>query len=41
MLVHKANYDANVLLFDLDAVLQERMDAMGETLRHGAKGKRR
>ena len=41
MLVHNADHDADVPLFNLDALLQERVDGIGEILRRSAKGKRR
>ncbi|MGA2279303.1 MAG: hypothetical protein ABSG80_03250 [Verrucomicrobiota bacterium] len=41
MLVHNADHDAAVYLFSLDALLQIRVDGIGEILRRSAKGKRR
>ncbi|MGA2786091.1 MAG: hypothetical protein ABSF60_01050 [Verrucomicrobiota bacterium] len=41
MLVHNADHNADVALFNLDAMLQERVDGIGEILCRSAKGKRR
>jgi hypothetical protein len=41
MLVHDADHHTNVLLFNLDALLEECADGIGEILRRSAKGKRR
>lgn len=37
--IHYSNHDADITLFNFDALLQERMDGIGEILRGGAKGK--